>query len=837
MWEFYTTWTSRSIVEPAKLKFAPLADIVGEIVFPCEVHVLLHKVEAPENFSFGNDIRTTIAPRILHLGEEVFRFEVKSSLWKSSGSRAVLDEKAFMRPVRSRGQASPTIDRNERAEIRIDEHGGLQVLFEDSLRLRTREGQGFGLCGKKWIMVFDGEEDMRFYGMGEKHGPLEKTGIRTRFWNTDVFSDFPKAAVNQAKVDPLYVSVPYLLLVRPGFAVGILLDNPFSVFMNIAAVEGIAQVSAAANGKRLSLGSPDGKPVVYFILGKTPAEVTRKYQRLCGPTPLPPLWALGHHQCRWGYQSEADLRELARNFRQYQIPNDGLWLDIDYMDGFRVFTFDSKSFRSPAKQIKSLTSDGWRICPILDPGVRSDPGYEVYDSGLERNLFCLTAEGRPYVGFVWPGRTVFPDFSLAETRSWWAERVSRFAETGIAGVWIDMNDPSTGSADYEEMRFGRGKSDHASYHNQYALGMQMATREGLLQARPNERPFVVSRSGFVSTGRFSAIWTGDNVSNYVHLAQSIPVCLNLSLSGIPFVGADVGGFGLECTPSLLVAWYKAAFLFPFFRNHSGKWSSHQEPWAKGAGARILITHYIRLRYKLLPYLYSLFAAQARTAEPILRPLFFEFPGEGRNDLSRIQDQFMVGPAIMQAPFVEEESRRREVLLPPGFWYDAPGGGWVRGDRRVVVQADQRTTPLYFREGSIVPMLRGEPRDNRSDLSSIELHLFLSRRGTSSPENPIRGEAQYDDGHTFDFRNPDGRSFLRTACWTKKGRLFVDFSDSDMGYGPMRVELVVYDSFSDVRVLWNGDERTVGMRPYRWNCCNTTVTCRRSEKITIELQGR
>ncbi|HUX14550.1 MAG TPA: glycoside hydrolase family 31 protein [Spirochaetia bacterium] len=810
---------------------------MGEIVLPCEVRVLLHKVEAPENFSFGNDRGTPISPRVVHLGEEVFRFQIRSRLWKSSGSHAVLDEKAFAGPVRSQGHPSRTIDGNERAELRIDDRGGLQILFEGSICLRTAAEQGFGLCGKKWVMVFDCQDDMHFYGMGEKHGSLEKSGVRTRFWNTDVFSDFPKTAVYEANTDPLYVSIPYLLLVRPGFAVGILLDNPYSVFMNIAAVEDIAQVSGATDVRRFSFGAPDGKPVIYFIVGKSAAEVTRKYQRLCGPTPLPPLWALGHQQCRWGYRSEADLLELARNFRRYQIPNDGLWLDIDYMDGFRIFTFDSANFDSPAKQIESLTDDGWRVCPILDPGVRAEPGYEVYDSGVDRDLFCLTSEDRPFVGFVWPGRTVFPDFSLAETRSWWADMVSRFAETGIAGVWIDMNDPSTGSADYEEMRFGHGKSDHASYHNQYALGMQIATRAGLLQAHPNERPFVVSRSGFVSTGRYSAIWTGDNVSNYVHLAQSIPVCLNLSLSGIPFVGADVGGFGLECTPSLLVDWYKAAFLFPFFRNHSEKWSSRQEPWAKGARARLIITHYIRLRYKLLPYLYSLFVAQANSGAPILRPLFLEFPDGGRNDLSRVQDQFMVGPGIMQAPFIEEGCVRREVLLPPGLWYDPAAGGWVRGNRRVLVQADPRTTPLFFREGSVVPMLRGEPRDNRSDLSSIELHLFISRRSNRSAENPVLGVSHYDDGRTFDFRNGDGQSILRAACWVEKDRLTVDFADSQMGYGPMRVELHVYDSFRDVCVRLNGEERPVRLRPYRWNCCNARIECLRSEPITIDLHNR
>jgi len=797
--------------------------------------VLLHKVESPDNFSFGPERRVAVSPRLSSLGEGVFRMEAASRLWKSTYSQASLDEKSFRRTRRKTGAP----DESERARMSMAEDGSVTVIFDGEVRLQSAADRGIGLLGRKWIMVFDYAEDMHFYGLGEKYGALEKTGVRTRFWNTDVFSDFPKAAVYQTRVDPLYVSIPYLLVVRPGFAVGILVNNPFAVYMNIAAVEGVAQEAEGRRNRRFTLGAPDGRPSVYFIVGETPAEVTRKLQRLCGTTPLPPLWALGHQQCRWGYESMEDLRTIADNFRRHRIPNDGLWLDIDYMEGYRVFTFDRNSYPDPAKQIHELSSEGGEVVPILDPGVKVDPGYEIYEDGLAKGVFCTTGEGRPYVGFVWPGRTVFPDFSLRETREWWAGYVRRFADTGVSGVWIDMNDPSTGSADYEEMRFGRGKLPHQTYHNQYALGMQMATRDGFLLARPNERPFLVSRSGFISTSRFSAVWTGDNASNYVNLAQSIQVSLSLSVSGVPFVGADVGGFGLDCTPELLVAWYKAAFLFPFFRNHSQKGTRRQEPWAMGTQARLIISHYIRLRYKLLPYLYSLFAAQAERGEPILRPLFLEFPAGSRQDLSKIQDQFMAGPAVMQAPLVEEGAEERMVVLPQGLWYDPAAGGWTRGERRVRVRGELRTTPLYFREGSIVPMLRGEPRDNRSDLASVELHLFLSRRGKAGCEAPARIDVQYDDGRSFDYRKPGGRSILRAKAWVEanRGTLVLDLDGSETGFGGMEVEPVVYDSFREVVVVQGGRRRTLKPRPYSWNCCNSRVDCMRGGLLKVGHRNR
>ena len=780
--------------------------------------MFFHKIDTPENFSFGSERRVAVDPRLSHLGEGVFRFEVRSKLWKTNYSHAVLDEAGFDRHGHSAADVSITAD------------GGVRIVQDGKPLFGSKEGHGFGLSGSRWMMVFDYEADTHYYGLGEKYGSLEKTGVRTRYWNTDVMSDFPPQAVAEANVDPLYVTIPYLLVVRPQGTVGILLDNPFASFMSLAAVEGVAQLPESRGALRTYIGSPDGRPLLYFIVGEGPLEVTRKLQRLCGRTPMPPLWALGHHQSRWGYQNAAELRQIAETFRSHGIPNDGLWLDIDYMDAYRVFTFSKTNFTKPERELAGLADSG-RVCPILDPGVKVDPGYEAYEEALSQGLLCLNPEGKPYSGFVWPGRTAFPDFSLEKTRAWWAGHVERLAKAGVSGVWVDMNDPSTGSADYDDMLFGEGKLAHETYHNQYALGMQSATRDGFLAARPNERPFILSRSGYISTSRLSAVWTGDNMSNYANLRQSIPTCLNLSLSGVPFVGSDVGGFDGNATPELLVDWYKSAFLFPMFRNHSGKGTRRQEPWAMGVRARKIITIFIRTRYKMLPYLYSLFAGQEASGEPILRPMFLEFPHEKRIDLSRVGDQFMVGTSVMQAPFVVEGLEQREVQLPSGLWFDASQADhWVKGGRKILVSKVPATTPIYMREGSIVPMSFGQPTDRAVDTGKLEVHLFVARRGRTSAKDPASVTVVHDDGLSFDYRVKQARSSLTVKAWVSGSSLHVDVSEARIGYQPFELQFHLYDTFQ--KIVVHGADWKLTPSSFSWEFCGNRITSLRCSSVTV-----
>ena len=581
------------------------------------------------------------------------------------------------------------------------------------------------------------------------------------------------------------------------------------------------------SGSEFFLGAPDGAPELYFLVGPSLAVLTEKLQRLCGTTPLPPLWALGHHQSRWGYASSADLEALDRSFREHDCPCDGLWFDIDYMRGFRVFTFDPQGFAQPKAEILELRRRGRHIVPILDPGVKVDPDFEVDRDGLERGIFCLNSNGDPYVGFVWPGATHFPDFSLPEARHWWAAHVAEFAETGVSGAWIDMNDPSTGPSEQSEMYFGQGRHAHECFHNQYALGMAKSTREGFLAHDPDRRPFLLSRSAFIGSSRYTAVWTGDNFSNEHNLALTIPMSLNLALSGLPFNGPDVPGFGGDATEALAITWYKAGFLFPFFRNHSGKGTRAQEPWAFGAEVLEVLRHYIRLRYTLLPYLYNLFVDQEERGSAIMRPLFYDFEDRASLALDHIDDQFMLGPCLMHAPIIRLGAEERDLILPDTRWFGLFDGVWHEGGRTVLVSTDRQSTPLFVREGSLVPMRPEIPIDAATDLSQIDFHCFLALDFAGQ----ARAQYRFDDGETFAYRQGKRSSF--EVHVNRDGRMLcIKIAQAAMNYRPARIRFILYAPFTEVRINIAGQESAYPLQTHSWKAAGAILTAWSTPEIEV-----
>ena len=678
------------------------------------------------------------------------------------------------------------------------EDGGLTLAdAQGNVLLESWPGKPFGLCGHSHLLCFRHRDEFRYYGMGEKLRGLELSGVRTRFWNTDSFADFDWGAIENARVDPYYASIPYLVVRTAAGWAGLLMNTPFPSFMSTAAevaIEGF-QAAESSAGKMVALGAEGGGLDLFVLAAPTLAELTRRFQRLVGPTPLPPLWALGYHQCRWGYRSADDLRELKRRFAEHQIPVDGLWLDIDYMRGFRVFTLDPAAFPNGEQDVADVAADGQRVVPIIDPGVKRDENYDVYVEGRERDAFCRNPEGEEYVGLVWPGESAFPDFSLAEARDWWADRVRRFAELGFEGAWLDMNDPSTGASNPRDMLFGRGSLPHEAYHNQYAAGMAKASREGFLRARPDRRPFLVTRSNFLAGGKHAAVWTGDSVSNYAYLRKTIPTCLNLALSGIPFVGGDIGGFAGNASPRLLRDWMKASFLLPFCRNHACIHTAPQEPWTHDEATLEAMRESIRSRYKLLPYLYQLFVQHEETGAAILRPLFHDFSNSADMELDRIEDAYLAGPALLHAPIVDEGRDERDVPLPgPCRWFSVPERQWVEGGRWLrAVPAGDLQTPLFVRDGHVVPMRPGTPVDHRTPLDDVELHVFLSGAGATAEFDYVA-----DDGLSFAYRR-GVRSRLRVRAAARGGRLEIDARLVSGGAGPIRARFVAHGPFEEIRV--------------------------------------
>jgi alpha-glucosidase len=539
----------------------------------------------------------------------------------------------------------------------------------------------------------------RFFGCGERTAGLEKTGSHQVFWNID-----PPAG-HTASFNNLYTSIPFVLSLRGGRAYGLLFDNTGRVEIDLAAEDPGRVVYEAAGGDL----------VFYVFDGPTPRDVLDRYTALTGRTPMPPLWALGNQQSRWSYMSADEVREVAAGFRSRGIPCDVLYLDIDYMDGYRVFTWDEERFPDPAEFIAGLESEGFRIVTIIDPGVKADSAFPVYTEGHERGFFCLTYEGEEFRNAVWPGECAFPDFSSAAVRDWWGSLHAGLLDAGVAGVWCDMNEPalfiprqSTMPEDVVHPGGGRTRL-HRDVHNAYGQWMAEATRSGLASLRPERRPFVISRAGYAGLQRHALQWTGDNSSWWEHLWMGMPQLQNLGLSGIAWAGVDIGGFFGDCTGEMLARWTEFGAFQPFCRNHSALGTRRQEPWAFGEPWESICREMLLLRMRLLPYLYTLFEECHRTGAPVLRPLLFEFPDD--ETTYSADDQFLLGPSLLVAPISRPGIEHRHVYLPAGEWRHFWSSERVTGPAHVLAHAPLGQPAVYAR--GVIPfgdavMHTGEP---------------------------------------------------------------------------------------------------------------------------------
>src|SRR5512132_3213957 len=534
----------------------------------------------------------------------------------------------------------------------------------------------------------DGE---RFFGCGERTSGLEKTGTRQLFWNID-----PPHG-HTASYNNLYTSIPFVLSLQNGRAHGIFVDYPGRAEADIA----------KADSRRVAWRLASGDLVYYVFCGPTPARVVERFTELTGRTPMPPLWALGNQQARWSYTDAEEVRAVAAGFRAHDIPCDALYLDIDYMDGYRVFTWDGERFPDPPGLIAELGEQGFRVVTIVDPGVKVDEGWDVYREGRERGVYCRTADDEEYRNVVWPGLCAFPDFTSARTRAWWGGHHRALLDAGVAGVWCDMNEPalmiprqSTMPEDVVHPGDGEPRL-HAEVHNLYGSLMARAAREGLLAARPAQRPLVITRAGYAGLQRHAMHWTGDNSSWWEHLWMSMPQIQNLGLSGVAWVGVDVGGFFDDCNGELLARFTEFGAFQPFCRNHSALGTVRQEPWAFGEPYTTVCREMLALRMRLLPYLYTLFEESHRTGAPILRPLLYEHPGDPVGYTA--DDEFLLGRDLLVAPITRPGIEHRHVYLPAGTWVHWWTSERVDGPAHVLAHAPLGRPALYARANAPVPM--------------------------------------------------------------------------------------------------------------------------------------
>jgi len=549
-----------------------------------------------------------------------------------------------------------------------------------------------------------------FFGMGDKPTEFNLRGKRLKNWNTDAYS----FAWNQ---DPLYRSIPFYISLNDGIAHGIFFDNTFRAEFDFG----------AEDPTKTSFWAEGGELQYYYIHGPHMMDVVKRYHIITGTHPMPPMWALGYHQCRWSYYPESKVKMVTKTFREKKIPCDGIYLDIDYMDGYRCFTWNRKYFPDPKRMIKELSAQGFKTVVIIDPGIRVDDNYSVFKEGKDKRYFCRRCDDYFMEGHVWPGRCQFPDFTNPEVREWWGNLFDELVQLGVAGVWNDMNEPAvfgTGTfPDDVRHQYDGHRGSHRKAHNVYGMQMVRATYEGLRKIMKNKRPFTITRAGYAGVQRFSTVWTGDNVASWEHLLLGNIMCQRLSVSGVSFCGTDIGGFSGEPDGELFTRWIQMGTFSPFMRAHSAGDTKEREPWSFGEPYTSINRKFIELRYRLLPYLYSAFWEHHRYGFPILRPVVMQEQEEPSNHFR--QDEFTYGDKILICPVLAAGQKQRNVYLPKGKWYNFWTHELVDGGKEVMVATPLETMPIFVKAGSIIPEYPVMQYVGEKEVDEVKMNVYYS----------------------------------------------------------------------------------------------------------------
>ena len=750
----------------------------------------------------GIEIRSGQAVmRILALRDDVIRIRIsRDGNLPEDASWAVLSPaRQNQVEVISESDAGTVGFRTKLVRVRVD---------KDTLRLSLTDLHGNILQqdAAGWPLEFHDKEfriykhmpiDEHYFGLGDKVGPLDRRGQAFTLWNTDAYNF-------QESTDPIYKSIPFFLSVRAGRTLGVLLDNTWRSTFDF--------------GKQMenvySFGAENGAIDYYLLYGADPKHVLSDYAWLTGSMPLPPLWSLGYQQSRYSYETESQLRSVADRLRKDRIPADALYLDIDYQKQNRPFTVDTEKFPHFAAMLQDLKKQNFHVVAITDLHIAALPGagYAPYDSGVAGDHFVKNPDGSIFVGQVWPGPSVFPDFTRQSTREWWGSLYKSFVSDGVSGFWNDMNEPSVFNTPnktmpddvqhrIDEPGFEKRTATHREIHDVYGMENSRATYDGLLKISPDQRPFVLTRASYAGGQRYAATWTGDDSSTWNHLRLTTPMLLNLGLSGFGLAGADVGGFIGTPSPELLTRWMELGAFQPIDRNHSEKIAGHKEPWVDGPEQEGIRRHYIEERYKLMPYLYTTAEEMSRTGVPILRPLFVEFPNATADghplDLDA-GNEFLLGRSLLVAPApFPERGDEYKVSLPAVRWYDYWTGQLVQTPRMAVNNKNAssfdamldtipqrpvlKDLPVFVREGSILPLqpLTQSTGEIPNGLLTVRVY----------PGKDCQGSLYQDDGSTMAYTHGE---FLRMqfSCEQSPSSIKLQIGPREGSYKPWWKEVQV-----------------------------------------------
>ena len=599
--------------------------------------------------------------------------------------------------------------KKENLKITVSDKGG-HVINEDEIGFHWQyyllKGGKIIYCSKK---IQDGE---CFFGMGDKPAELNLRGKRTENYGTDSYG-FKKGT------DPLYKNIPFYYGLHHHIGYGIFFDNTFRTLFDFG----------QERPEATSFWARGGQMNYYFIYGPGLLEVAAQYTRLTGAPELPPLWTLGYQQSRWSYFPDTKVKEVAAEFRKRHIPCDVIHLDIDYMEGFRCFTFSKENFPDPKSLTEELEEMGFKTVAIIDPGIKVDPDYDIYQQGVQKGYFCKRADGALMEGDVWPGKCVFPDFTNREVRAWWSGLFKKMVDLGIRGIWNDMNEPAVFEIGTfpEDVRhdYDGDNCSHRKAHNVYGHLMSKATAEGLKRHLMPYRPFVITRSCYAGAQRWTSVWTGDNLSTWEHLWIASVMCQRLSISGISFAGSDIGGFIGEPDGELYIRWLQLATFHPFMRTHSASNETKfdQDPWSFGPRIEYIAKKFLGLRYRLLPYIYTTFWQYATEGTPMLRPL--SFVAQDDPATYNRNSEFMFGDQFLISHVGEPGLKEKNVYLPKGEWYYYWNDKKFKGGGEIAIATPLDEIPLFVKAGAVIPKYPHLEYVGEKRILEMTLHVYYS----------------------------------------------------------------------------------------------------------------
>ncbi len=595
------------------------------------------------------------------------------------------------------------------------ENDGTLIFWKDDKFIRKELPP---LIGKYQIVhVSNIRSESAIHGLGEKALGMNLRGTKSMIWNHDANGLYGPGD------DPLYLTIPFYIDIYADNGYFILYNNPSRADFDLCYSERNEIKTRFASGG-----------LDYFIGLGDLRELTEKYTMLSGLPPLPPTWSLGFHQSRYSYMGTDEVKSVYDNFVRNKLPISAIHLDIDYMNGYRIFSFNPDTFNGIKELAGELLENGVRLVTIIDPAVKFDHEYEMYREGVENKYFVNSPDGNILYAPVWAGMSAFPDFTNSETRRWWGRKYNFYFEKGISGFWHDMNEPAAftlwgDNSLPDSARLSEG--DHLTVHNLYGLFMAKAGYEGILSIRPYERPFILSRSGWAGIQRYAFVWTGDTASTWAEMHSTIATILNMGLSGIQFTGVDVGGFSGNPSDELFLRWFQMATFLPFFRVHSSKGTRMREPWLFGERYLEIFRKFLNLRYSLFPYIYTLSYEAHITGHPLVRPASWLDTSYD----SSADSVFMLGDNLFIAPVLTNNQRDSIILLPSGKWYNFWDSSSAEGLVKIELKEDE--IPVFVKAGSILPLEKD---------GQLTLHVYMGDEGS--------GSLYMDDGR----REPESAEF-------------------------------------------------------------------------------